>query len=252
MSADAQFRQLIDRILGLKEEQDTLAADIREVYAEGKVLGYDKTAMGQVVAHLRKVEKVGIAAIEEGETIFDLYLSAYERASGTAVATHPHETFPPHDAVTGELTEEQDSGRSTGAVEDTTSQDGSMGQEAGVETPPATATPEKVKDGEKDCNVPNPSSEGGQIPGTAGSLAPCTNSHPASALLPDAAGQTGGEATTPHASSPVVIPDYVPTFLIKKPAPRPHCLRPGENCGGQGVRHCHSCVKAMAESGVAA
>jgi len=91
LSADARFKSLIDRILRLKEEQDSLAADIRDIYAEAKGEGYDKTAMGQVVAHLRKVEKVGVSAIEESQTIFDVYLSAYQRGTGTVVATHTHE-----------------------------------------------------------------------------------------------------------------------------------------------------------------
>ncbi len=31
-----------------------------------------------------------------------------------------------------------------------------------------------------------------------------------------------------------------------KPVLRPYCLRPGENCGGQGMKHCWSCEKAHA------
>ena len=79
--SDARLKSFIDRVIRLKEEQDTIAADIREVYAEAKGEGYDKTAMGQVVAYLRKVEKVGVSAVEERRTIFDLYLEAYERPS---------------------------------------------------------------------------------------------------------------------------------------------------------------------------
>lgn len=89
MSAEAEIKQFIDRVLRLKEEQDTLSEDIREVYAEAKGRGYDKTAMGQVVAHLRKVDKLGSDAIAERETIFGMYLGAYE--TGTSVATHTHE-----------------------------------------------------------------------------------------------------------------------------------------------------------------
>lgn len=93
MSGEQQLRAFVERILRLKEEQDTLAADIREIYAEAKGSGFDKTAMGQLVAHLRKVEKVGVAAVEEGQTVFDLYLDAYRRATGTGVATHTHEAI---------------------------------------------------------------------------------------------------------------------------------------------------------------
>lgn len=64
--------------------------------------------------------------------------------------------------------------RSTGAIVGATTVDGGQGQDVDVGARPATATPEKVEDGEKDCNVPDPSSDGGPIPGTAGSIAPCT------------------------------------------------------------------------------
>jgi len=83
MSADAIVKSFIDRILRLKEEQDELTVDIREVYAEAKGNGYDKTAMGEVVAYLRKIEKKGKDAVSERTAIFDLYLAAYERPSHT-------------------------------------------------------------------------------------------------------------------------------------------------------------------------
>lgn len=98
MSGDRQIRAFIDRVLRLKEEQDALAADIRDVYAEAKSMGFDKTAMGGVVAHLRRVEKKGTAEVEEAATIFDLYLSAYQRAAGAKVANaHTHEI--PHSSA---------------------------------------------------------------------------------------------------------------------------------------------------------
>ncbi|MCO5072074.1 MAG: DUF2312 domain-containing protein [Rhizobiaceae bacterium] len=111
MSADARVKSLIDRVLRLKEEQDTIAADIREIYAEAKSQGYNKTAMGEVVAYLRKVEKKGRAALDEKQADFDLYLNAYERASGTPLATHTHEAeIPPTDFL-GPHSQEIDDGR---------------------------------------------------------------------------------------------------------------------------------------------
>jgi uncharacterized protein (UPF0335 family) len=104
-SGGARLRSFIDRVLRLKEEQDALAADIREVYAEAKGEGYDKTAMGELVAYLRKVEKKGADAVAEKSAIFDLYKDAYESAVGTPIATHVHarEAVPDHDAETGEI-----------------------------------------------------------------------------------------------------------------------------------------------------
>lgn len=72
----------IDRILRLKEEQDGISADIKDIYAEAKANGYDKTALGLVVSHLRKKQKAPEKVAEQGE-LFDLYLTAYEGAGGS-------------------------------------------------------------------------------------------------------------------------------------------------------------------------
>lgn len=86
MSAELQFKQLIDRILRCREAEDAAKDDTKEVYAELKQLGYDKTAAGTFVAELRKREK-NPSKYEEAEAILDLYRSAYEKAS----RTHTHE-----------------------------------------------------------------------------------------------------------------------------------------------------------------
>lgn len=102
--ADEHLRAFIDRVLRLKEEQDNLGKDIREVYAEAKANGFDKTVLGQVVAYLRKREK-DPHKVEESEAIFDIYLHSYNR--GTSLATHTRESDdgdrPAHDPTTGEL-----------------------------------------------------------------------------------------------------------------------------------------------------
>ena len=78
-STDAQFASLIDRILRLREEADERMADVREIYAEAKGLGFDKTLMGKLVAELRKQAKDGDKA-ESDEAILDLYRQVYSRA----------------------------------------------------------------------------------------------------------------------------------------------------------------------------
>ena len=90
--ASEQLRSIVDRILRLKAEQDDLALDIREVYAEAKGNGWDKTALGQLVSYIRKRDK-DPEKFAEGSAVFDLYLSAYEQ-TGTALATHTHEAKP--------------------------------------------------------------------------------------------------------------------------------------------------------------
>lgn len=104
MTADKQLKAYIDRVLRLKEEQDALGDDIREIYAEAKAEGYDKTVMGKVVAHLRRELKKGAGAVAEAESIFDTYLHAYQRASGMPVATHTHEEE--FDPITGEFVDD--------------------------------------------------------------------------------------------------------------------------------------------------
>jgi uncharacterized protein (UPF0335 family) len=106
--SDARLKSFIDRVLRLKTEQDELGKDIRDVYAEAKGEGYDKTVMGKLVAHLRKVLKEGDGAVSEQENVFDTYLLAYHRASGMRVGeedemsprTHAHArtTQPPRAA----------------------------------------------------------------------------------------------------------------------------------------------------------
>lgn len=78
-SAGGQLRAFVERILRLKEEQQSIAGDIREVYAEAKSIGFDKTALGQIVAYVSKRDKDS-AKFEEQSAIFDLYLKAYEEA----------------------------------------------------------------------------------------------------------------------------------------------------------------------------
>jgi len=73
------IRSYVDRILRLKEEEDGLKADIKDIYAEAKSNGLDKTALGDLVNHLRKQAKDPEKASERS-TMFGLYLDAYENA----------------------------------------------------------------------------------------------------------------------------------------------------------------------------
>lgn len=85
--SDGQLRSIIDRILRLKEGQDEIGNDVKEIYAEAKSNGYDKTAIGKVVAHLRARGK-DASKFDEQEAIFALYLSDY---TGTPSHAHAHE-----------------------------------------------------------------------------------------------------------------------------------------------------------------
>ncbi len=67
-----QLKQFVERIERLEEEKQTIADDIKDVYAEAKSTGYDTKILKQVI-RIRKQDK---AEREEQEALLDLYLSA--------------------------------------------------------------------------------------------------------------------------------------------------------------------------------
>lgn len=85
--ASDQLRSIIDRILRLKEEQDALGDDIKEIYFEAKSNGYDKPTLGKAVSTIRARRKKGETAAAEADALLDMYLSAYD---GMTSATHAH------------------------------------------------------------------------------------------------------------------------------------------------------------------
>ncbi len=70
--AGDRLKSFIERIERLEEERRTLAADIKEVYAEAKGTGFDTKIMRQVI-RMRKLDK---ADFQEQEAMLDLYLNA--------------------------------------------------------------------------------------------------------------------------------------------------------------------------------
>lgn len=70
--AAGQLRSFIERIERLEEEKQTIADDIKEVFAEAKGTGFDTKAMRAIV-RLRKKDQ---AERQEEEAILDLYKAA--------------------------------------------------------------------------------------------------------------------------------------------------------------------------------
>lgn len=70
--AASQLKSFIERIERLEEEKQTIADDIKDVYAEAKANGYDTKIMRQVV-RIRKQDK---SEREEMEALLDLYMEA--------------------------------------------------------------------------------------------------------------------------------------------------------------------------------
>lgn len=78
MSAD--FRQLVDRILRCRQDEDEAKDATKDVYAEAKALGYDKTVLGKLVAEIRARDK-NPAKVDEAEAVLDTYRQAYHGVS---------------------------------------------------------------------------------------------------------------------------------------------------------------------------
>jgi len=75
-SSDDRLRLLIERIERLEEEKKGIADDIRDVYGEGKAVGYDTKMMRQIY-RLRKMKP------QEREEM-EMLLETYKAALGMA------------------------------------------------------------------------------------------------------------------------------------------------------------------------
>ena len=73
-SADDRLRLLIERIERLEEEKQGIADDVKDVYMEAKVVGYDPKIMRQIV-RLRKMKPDDRAEME-------MLLDTYKKALG--------------------------------------------------------------------------------------------------------------------------------------------------------------------------
>ena len=72
MAADERLRLLIERIERLEEEKKGIGDDIKDVYNEGKAVGYDTKIMRQII-RLRKMKPDDR---REMEAILELYKTA--------------------------------------------------------------------------------------------------------------------------------------------------------------------------------
>ncbi len=70
--AHGQLRTIVERIERLEEEKRTIAADIKEVYAEAKGNGFDTKILRKVIS-LRKKEA---SERQDEQSMLDLYMQA--------------------------------------------------------------------------------------------------------------------------------------------------------------------------------
>jgi uncharacterized protein (UPF0335 family) len=71
-ASDDRLRLLVERIERLEEEKKGIADDIKDVYAEGKAVGYDAKIMREIV----KLRKMPPADRREREQLLETYLCA--------------------------------------------------------------------------------------------------------------------------------------------------------------------------------
>lgn len=74
------LRSIVDRILRCREDEDEAKLATKDVYAEARSMGFDKTALGKLVAELRARTKDG-DKLDEQEAMLDLYRERYHGAS---------------------------------------------------------------------------------------------------------------------------------------------------------------------------
>jgi uncharacterized protein (UPF0335 family) len=67
-----QLRAFVERIERLEEEKAALGADIREVYAEAKAMGFDVKTLRTVI----RLRKQDVQEREEQEAILATYMAA--------------------------------------------------------------------------------------------------------------------------------------------------------------------------------
>ena len=73
-TSTSQLSQYIERIERLEEEKRAIMADIREIYSEARVVGFDPKIMRQIIK-MRRLDKEVLA--EQ-----DILLSTYRAAMG--------------------------------------------------------------------------------------------------------------------------------------------------------------------------
>jgi uncharacterized protein (UPF0335 family) len=273
MAVSGSAKHRMDRILRLQEEIDQIKSDIRDIYAEEKNDGGDKTAMGLAITKIRKRAK-DKTAFDEREVMTDVYLSAYDAPTGTRVATHTYAPEAGHvrtdgpviDYGTVRLQSEQlqaathspetanehphhlkttrgdESGTLEGSVED-------HGQAAG-------RSPESQMDGETDpvtAGETAPHSERATVATQGEATEPTSDERVSPDEGGSAAANAGGndvDGSAPRAQQDPTSKtgEGAASALPAKPKfhLRPNCLD-RSNCKSGSVDHCWSCKKAMAE-----
>ena len=68
-NSEAELKALIERVERLEDDKKAIAEDIKNVFAEAKITGFDVKAMRRVIAE----RKLDLEERKEQRAIFDLY-----------------------------------------------------------------------------------------------------------------------------------------------------------------------------------
>ncbi|MGH0229579.1 DUF2312 domain-containing protein [Sinorhizobium meliloti] len=277
-----QLRAFIERIERLEEEKKTIAEDIKDVYGEAKSMGFDSKILRKVISirkqdaderaeqeaildtYLHALGMIQLDIFEEPEAetspkLVATVATAMQTQAGRAalltavdIMIEREERF---DVETGEILDDHTETASPSQGEDEAPSDE---RETDRE---AAATGAGANAGGEDVDR---SAERADINAVASASGPdekrATHS-PEEATEMDRATEgsfeTGSEAaenarkavpetedgSVSHAGageSPATNSIGKPKYVL-----RPHCLNPGEACGGYSDKHCHACTVAM-------
>jgi uncharacterized protein (UPF0335 family) len=224
--AQDQIRAFVERIMRMREEAKAINDDIREIYAEAKANGFDKTVLGKVVLHVER-RSTKAAEMLEAQALFDLYLEAID-GTGTRIAlTHTHE-------------------KSAGASQEraqTATGVGTGGDHLGPASRSMATAKTDVPTHQSQASGDGQSQHNSGVRVTPVDTISETHDGEPSETLGTAAEPTG-EA---DAASPV--PARM-TAADNARSIRPWCLNADDlsKCAGQGRKHCHGCLKAHADA----
>jgi uncharacterized protein (UPF0335 family) len=269
--SDLQLKSIIERILRLHAEEDEIKADRREIYAEAKSNGYDKTALGAAVSIIRKREK-DAAGFEERNAIVDLYLSAFDGSSHVHAPARTREAAEPRSSREVRPVAQEADHVDRGASAQSHSAEGGpahlskageagTGQASGTETdiqigqPSGAGTGSAVRAGAPVSNTSPDLSPAAQNEGAAGASPGQEASDRADGgglIYPaqdaEFVTQAGAGEGVPALAEPAPAADAKPfARLARHQDCRPHCRKP-DACGSASLDHCFICKQALAAS----
>lgn len=260
--AQDQIRAFVERILRMRGEAKAINDDIREIYAEAKANGFDKTVLGKLVLYVEKREK-NADALAERDALFDLYLEAFDSSPSRAHAhTRESAEYEPEASSPRKI-----DGPKLGAAEPVDSlsavvADDLVGADPekiyaealnivrGTGKAGASLLQRRLSISHSDACVLIDRMERDGIISEAnlvglrtvnGDFLAAPIALPASAGRPTSpAGAEGDEDRQPI---------RIPTAADNARSIRPWCLHADDltKCGGYGRKHCHPCLKAHAD-----